>query len=43
MSMKFINKNFKWISLGGNILATIGLFLPFATVSANAFGIEINK
>lgn len=31
--MDFIKKNIFWIIMGGLILATLGLFLPFASVS----------
>ena len=41
--MNFINKNFKWISLGSNVLAFISLFLPFASVSTSVLGMDINK
>ncbi|MBQ7136818.1 MAG: hypothetical protein IJO43_02425 [Bacilli bacterium] len=39
--MEFVKKNIKWIALGGLGVAFLGLFLPYATVTAELFGTPI--
>ena len=41
--MEFVKKNIKWIALGACALVALSVFLPYASVTASAYGISASK